>query len=148
MATSLLPDDVLAFKVITQDAEQVAITTFHYHIVSVGTPAGTDADFNTGLEGVIASNWKALINGNATFKGSITSFSNRVPRPVAVIETGSAGAGTGGANALPRQASGLFSLQTAFAGRKFRGRNYIPFPSTTDDAATGIPGAPYLTKLT
>jgi hypothetical protein len=148
VATALQAGDILEFKIWTTDSEQASVNTFHYLVDTVGTPAGTDADFNTGLESLVAATWKTLINNNATFKGTTTQIINRIPKPVYVTETGSAGVGSAGAIAGPRQAAGLISLKTNYAGSRYRGRSYIPFPSSTDMSGNGVPGSAYTTKLT
>ena len=51
--------------------------------------------------------------------------------------------GTGGATSLPKQTCGLASIKTALAGRRYRGRMYLPFPSVTMDTGDGVPTAGY-----
>lgn len=56
-------------------------------------------------------------------------------------------AGTSAGTTLPTQVRPLVSLKTAKAGPAYRGRVYIPTPTTLDLAVTGHPSAAYLTAL-
>jgi hypothetical protein len=49
-----------------------------------------------------------------------------VPIELAVAVNINAGAGTGGANSLPSSVAAVIKRLTVFAGRRFRGRSYIP----------------------
>jgi hypothetical protein len=48
---------------------------------------------------------------------------------------------------LPSQCCGAISLRTGLAGRKFRGRKYIPFPARTMDVGAGTPTVAALALL-
>lgn len=50
-------------------------------------------------------------------------------------------------DALSTQTAGVVSLRTGKAGRAFRGRKYVPFPSEADNTTGGVPSGAYLTKL-
>jgi hypothetical protein len=64
------------------------------------------------------------------------------------LSTAPIAAGTGGLAGLPPQVSGLITLRTAFAGRAYRGRQYVPFPSEqASDDTTGRPTTAYNTAL-
>ncbi len=55
--------------------------------------------------------------------------------------------GTAGADPAPSQCTGIISFYSDVAGRKGRGRAYIPFPSTSSVDADGKPVAGYLTNI-
>jgi len=129
------------------DGDQASVNTVFYKVVSVGTPASTDADFAQTLDSAIGAVLITMLNNNASYRGVQGQIVFPLPVRVAAFNTASAGAGTSGATALPRQASGLISWKTNLAGRKFRGRTYIPFPATTSDTGNGIPTAGYITAL-
>jgi len=127
--------------------DQVAFTQLHYRITNADGLM-TGAGFATAIATVTATPIKALIANTVEFRGIIVQ---RVfPKPVSFPESSTtfAGAGTGGATILPRQASGIITTQTDFGGPRFRGRMYIPFPSTAyQDAASGKPTAGYVSAL-
>lgn len=140
MAAILNVNDILLCKVVCQDAAlvQVAINTLHYQVTSVagGAPNATDALFNTALDNALQAAYKAWMNNNVQYRGVITQ-KIRPTILAPVFTTANAGPGVGGANSTPDQVSGLITLRTAFAGRKFRGRIYPPFPPTAFVSATG-----------
>jgi len=58
----------------------------------------------------------------------------------AVISTAAAAytrAGTAGGNSLPAEVSVVMSLRTALAGASYRGRMYLPMPSTSSSSSAG-----------
>jgi len=57
------------------------------------------------------------------------------------------GPGTVAGDALPGQTAGLLTLRTPFAGRRNRGRMYIPAPGEADNDALNLPTAGYLGRL-
>lgn len=130
-----------------QLAEQVGMTSMHYRIsVITGTPQGQELADQ--LAFLADPHCKALVANLATYKGVMVQ--RQSPKPVSLFEFANSGAGpgTGGPEPLPRQVSGLIATKTAFGGRRFRGRMYVPFPSeTVSNSAVGSPTAGYVTAL-
>jgi len=146
MSALLLDNDLVACRVWCQDLEQASVNTFNFLITNVtGNPVL--GDLATDLQTFMAAAIKALINNGATYKGFQLGLPLRIPQPVWEPYTTGTGIGTAGANALPRQACGLFTHITAYSGPANRGRTYLPFPSTTDDAASGVPNSSYQTRV-
>jgi len=92
--------------------------------------------------------YKALLASDAVYVGLQV---NRIfPLPVTIADqnvTGG-GAGTAAGDILPRQVSGIITKRTAFSGKKYRGRIYLPFPAEGDnDPVIGSPVAGYTTRL-
>lgn len=139
MAHIIAVNDVILCKVVSFDGNnnQVGINTLWYYCSSTtGVPTLTDAGVPTYLDPILAPQYKAWMYNGAQYRGVIA----QVMRPleyVAQSTIANAGAGTGGANALPLQVSGLITIRTAFGGRANRGRIYPPFPSTAWSSANG-----------
>jgi hypothetical protein len=57
------------------------------------------------------------------------------------------GVGTAGAVHLPKQTCGLISYVDGLSGRAHRGRMYVPFPSSADNVADGVPTVGYVVNL-
>jgi len=146
MPTPLVSGDILEVRVWCQESEQASVNTFHYAILTVGSPALTDTDFNDQFDALIVTLYPALIQNNGFYRGTSVQILNRNPRP-ATDQNPLSIAGTGGGTGLPRQACGLTTWRTDFAGPRYRGRTYWPFPSTTEDATIGVPSAAYLTAM-
>jgi hypothetical protein len=138
--------NIITMRVWTTQAEQAAVNTFHYLVVAVG---GTGANLQTiadAFDTAISADWRSLVPSECEYKGA-QAYVDQVPLPNFAI--GNAHAGGGGAAGVTqaRQACGIITWITAFAGRAFRGRSYMPFPPTTDDQSGGIPTNLYLAAL-
>lgn len=62
----------------------------------------------------------------------------RTPNTSELIDTGAAVAGTAGTDFLPPQTAFCVTLRTAFAGRSFRGRCYLPGFAEVQNTAAGV----------
>jgi hypothetical protein len=146
MAQPLIVGDIIQFRTWSTDTDQASVQRMNYLVVSV-TGSITDQDcctlFSTAMEGPM----KAILNNNATFNGIEAQLVSRTPLTASVFETADAGPGTAGAAALPRQTAGILTWLTPFAGVRFRGRLYMPFPAAADDQGNGIPTNAYEVKM-
>lgn len=147
MPVTMQVGDLIVVKAWATDGEQAAVNRVWYSAnVNVGT-GGTDQQFADSIEAALAPVYKPALPTVGTWNGvQVQIYRNNVPFAV-VKSTVNAGAGTGGALPMPRQVSGIIGLLTAQAGRKYRGRLYIPFPTTADDIGSGLPIAAYIAKL-
>jgi len=120
----------------------------HWVVDSMVGPGATDPEIAAFFGGgAWAAAIKALLSSTMSFRGARAQ--NVFPPPVlaSVAVNTSAGPGTVAGDLMSTQTSGLISLATNFAGRRFRGRKYMPFPGEADNDATGVPTAGYLTRL-
>lgn len=148
MALALTINDIVEMRVWFTQAEQAAVITFHYVIVSsnVGQVV-TDQDAGRNFDAAIATGAKALLSTDATYRGVSSCVISRIPRPQAQIISTQQGPGGAAPPDLPRQVSGLISWITTLAGRAYRGRTYWPFPATGMNQTDGIPTTAYQTSL-
>lgn len=146
MATPLAPNDILVVKFYCQLGEQMGLNIRHMLCLSVGGSPATYEDLVANLATTYTPLYIALINDTAKFAGvsvqRIQPLPQTTPFPVIVGSTGLVGGGP-----LPGQISGLSTLRTARAGRRYRGRIYAPFPGQDDNAGNHIPTNDYLTRL-
>lgn len=147
MANPLAVGQFLRGAVVCQNNEQTSFTTFWYSVNAVNPPAPEDEDFALALDAIMAPKFKAVMPAASSYLGVLGQIVWPLPVRVAQKITASAGAGTAGGNVIPRQCSGLVSWRTNLAGRSQRGRDYIPFPSTTFLTAGGHATGPYGTAL-
>lgn len=126
---------------------QLAVLRRVYKVhIAVGAGV-TFTDVAADFSAAQATMYKNLIANTASFRGV------RVRRiwPANLDAwgqfTGDAGAGISGPNSLPLQSAGLITFGGAEIGRKGEGRQYVPFPASLDNDASGRPTAGYLTAL-
>jgi hypothetical protein len=136
-ATPLAPGDIMKVQIVSTLAGQTAINTFHYLVTAVGGTPGTDQDvvdqFNTNN----ATPFKQIIPSEVTYKGILGGIITRIPNPVTVQNVSSQGAGVTAVEPMPKQACGITSWYTASAGKKYRGRTYWPFISSSYQDVNG-----------
>src|SRR5215475_589959 len=144
MATA---NDIYQVKHVAFSGQQYAFIVRHWLVQNVTGTGMTDAALATAFDNLFAPLLKPLITASASYYG--TQVQKIWPLPIFIPAGTSAntGIGTAAVNSLPKQTCGLISLRTAIAGRKGRGRLYVPFPSVGDDTAAGAPVAGYVTRL-
>jgi hypothetical protein len=127
-----------------------AVVVHYWECLSVIGTGTDDVSFANAVAAVYGPLFKALLTNNSTYQGvSIQDVTTAPPHPVAIASTGSTGSGTAGTTPLPAQTCGIFTKQTALAGRGQRGRVYVPFPDFADNQGTTqpTPTAGYQTRL-
>lgn len=148
MPTTILVNDLIGIRVWCKDEEQASVNNLYFRAIAV-TSNPRDQDVADYFDTNLAPNYKPLLSNVANYLGVEAQIFR--PSPLTVFEPAIAaqfpGPGTGGPAAFPKQTSGLVSFRTAVSGRRNRGRNYIPFPSTAAGDSQGMPTAGYLTSL-
>lgn len=148
MATLLTVGDIVEFQVACFAGNQVGLNSWHYGVFEADNILATDELAAQTLDGILAPLYKPLLHNTASYIGITAQIINRSPKPATVTVAASTGVGTGGNVPLPSQVSGVITKQTVFAGRTFRGRCYIPFPSAAyNDTIPNKPTAAYVTAL-
>jgi len=130
-----------------QDDEQGSVNTFMLQCVARTALGITDKELADRLDITVGVLFPAILNNNASYRGVGVKSMNIGPGRAEVFSKVSAGVGTAGAEALPRQTAGLVSFYTGYPGRRGRGRMYMPFPAQDDNQATGHPVAGYVTAV-
>lgn len=119
---------------------QAGINTRYFKVLSLTGAPASEASICSALDGTLAPFYKLLLANTALYIG--TNIQNQtlpLPFPQPVGFSGNQGIGTAGATPLPGQISGIYTVQTGFAGRGFRGRVYVPFPATAGSTTTAPP---------
>ncbi len=152
MARTILVTDLISLRVwCTQGTpdQQATVTTFDYYIDPGTFVSGmTDLQLCTSLDGAAAPVFKALICTTAFYRGVQLTYLNVTPLPATQFFNGNNGAGTFGANSMPTQVRGITKRQTAFAGPRYRGRIYWPFPAVGAATSSGGMTGAYQTAIT
>jgi hypothetical protein len=140
----ILNNQILQFTVYTFNATQVWINSVWSRVTGVVAGVPTDLDAATAIDAVLAPLYKVVLSTSNDYRGvGCRILATNPPLPMAGF-AGNAGPGTSAFPSLPTQVRGLIKFTTNAAGRAWRGRNFLPPPSTTFSTAAGIPTAAYL----
>lgn len=143
----MLVGDIIVAKIYTYCIDQVGVNVYHYKCTAASagnTYKGNDLAGTIGP--LIAGPYKDLMAVPAEYVG--TGTANFLPVPgVEFIDRTGAGAGISGNSVMAKQTAGIITKRTAAAGRAFRGRMYVAFPSETDNDTDGVPVASYADRL-
>jgi len=148
MGKQISENDIVVLQVVIFNPpdSQIAVLNNFY---SANTPAGSGAVFTndvcTAFDGIVAALYKALIWNTADYRGirCRTVWPVLPPMDAWVVEVGNEGTGGAGAVGLPSQTCGLLRKISEVLGKKGEGRQYLPFPSTSDNETSGRPNATY-----
>lgn len=144
---NLAVNDVYRINIYVVTATQMSKNTLFFKVTTF-TAGATDTNLVRALEGVISGPMKALITTDSSYRGCGAQRVQPQPTTMEVYSIVGQGVGTVASPPLPTQCCGLITKRTAFAGPKYRGRLYAPFPGEADSAgATGLPTAGYITRL-
>ncbi len=144
MSQVLAINDVIRAQIACVDSEQASINTVHYQVTGVGVTPATLEDFAANWSALVAPKIKPMIYNGALFDGVVAQVISPLPLMARVLEDGDQGIGTAGAVGAPRQAAPLIRFQTDFAGPGFRGRNYLPFLSSSHVIGYGYASPTYV----
>lgn len=148
MPVTLALNDILEVKVACNNTNQLGLNVLHYRIAAVTGGAVTDADMALAMDVKFAPIYKSLMGNTASYFGVRVQVISTNPKPVAQVSTTLTGAGGIAGGVLPGQVCAIIKKITAIAGRRGRGRYYIPFPPVpADDTTLNKPTAAYLLLL-
>lgn len=140
----LVQGNIIQSRTWVTSGDQAAVNVRHW-VVETHTGNGAElVDFAAALNTALSTPYKAAIATVAVYRGVQTSRIWPLPPTVAENAVTGAGPGVNAGEVLPKQCSGLVGLTTDLAGRKFRGRVFIPFPHEGNNSATAVPDALYL----
>lgn len=141
-------NDVYLSEIHTSTADQFGLITRHWLCTATGGASITDIELVKALDARITAGFKSILCDQATYNFTRVRRVRPIPPTLPVDDATSAGPGTDASEMLPKQVSGIISHTTQFAGKRYRGRNYIPFPTEDSNDTAGIPTNAYLTTLT
>lgn len=145
-------NDIFRVSYICQMAPQIGVNVRFYR---VSGKVGVDMDYGemaTILSTLAASYYKPIIHTFSSYWGLklMPKYTDPPPYLATIIDNTGHGVGTAAGDPLPEQTCGIFTCQSAFAGRKYRGRCYVPFPAEDDNDlldSYARPNAGYMTRL-
>jgi hypothetical protein len=144
---SLLVNEIYKVQLVCTFGEQTSINRSWWQVKSVTGLLPSDQNFADRLAGTLALDFKLALSASATYRG--VSVQKVYPLPAYDFVTSLINQGPGGTplNPLPRQVSGFIQLLTGFAGKRYKGRMYMPFPAAGSSGTDAHPTAPYLAAL-
>lgn len=139
--------DIFQVRIFTRFGSQLGLMIRQYRITAETAGGVTPQEIAVVMDGAYGVPVRATLSSSANYLG--VDVQRLRPLPPTVVAIGSAGAAAGlvPGDPLPRQCSGLITLRTNFAGRRFRGRAYVPFPGETDNTSLSAPSAAYVVNL-
>lgn len=147
MASYYADGDKIAVRLFCKAAEQVSVNVLHYRVESQTGNGAFPSQVADAMANKVSDEMKALLSAEALYAGlSVQRIAPGVP-DVQTYSTIGAGAGLVVGDLLPRQTCGIITKRTVFAGRAYRGRVYLPFPSEASNDTDSTPTAVYLGDL-
>jgi len=147
MPVTLALNDVVRLRVACYTANQQGVNVCHFQVTTVVGTGQTDAQVAGAFDTALAARYKAVLSVAARYRGVSIQRILPLPPTYPQIVTTSDGVGTVAGDMMSTQTSGIVSAKTEFAGPKYRGRAYIPFPGEASNDANGLPIAGYVTDL-
>jgi len=146
MATPLDEGDIVKTIAYCEMRGQVSQNVRHWRVISKDVGAThTDEDVRAALATLLKAPYQDCLSQDAQWYG--LSLQKIAPIKFDTVFSPNAGAGSDATDCLPGAVAGLLVFKTGLAGRKNRGRTYIPFPGEGANTALGLPNAAHLTQL-
>jgi len=139
-------NDIMEVKVYCTFGDQTSVNVLHYLVATKAGAGATAGQIAGAISTKIHGEYKACMSADAVFWGVGAARIFPVASPQAVTNANQ-GVGSDAGDALPRQVCGLITKVTPFAGRKFRGRVYVAFPSELSNEDEGKVTGTYKTTL-
>lgn len=139
-------DIIITQSVIDDPQQQQTAVLRRYWKATAQLGAITFTQASITVDAVLTPLYVQLIYNGATTRG--TEVKRAFPTHLdAWGVTSNILAGVAGAIGLPPQTSGLLSLYSLTIGKHGRGRQYVPFPSSSSNQLSGLPSVGYITDL-
>lgn len=124
---------------------QVSVNLFHYRCISQTGDPFSDAFFASSMDTNFGVLWRTILGTQDAYKGVTVQGIEPLPVTEYVTNGDNAGVGVLSAARAPSQTSLVVTKLTGFAGRKERGRTYMPFPPAEAVQSNGFPTVAYQT---
>jgi len=145
MPTSVVNGDYAEVRYCCYTPTQISLNICHYRLdITAGT--WTDQEVVSAMTLIVANIYKSNMPNEASFRG-VGLRLQVLPVPTEVFDVSQDGAGTAAGDLSATQVSGLITKRTARAGRKYRGRLYVGFPSALDIDSNGVPTPAYVAGI-
>jgi hypothetical protein len=123
---------------------QLAVNSTGYFVANTTGVGCTQQAFADQLATTVASLYKSIMSATAQFWGVRVARTLIATTPLSSFSAVGRGPGLQLGPLLPTQTAGLLRKGTAYGGKRYRGRWYLPFPATDHNTAGGDPTAAYV----
>jgi len=147
MSQTVVLDDIVKVTWVATFQDQCALPGIYYRVTGVTGLSVTLDEIAHAMSDLAAAHYIALLPSIAKFNGVMVTLPFIIPPPAFGKWTGAAAIGGRGNLILSTQVCSLITTRTNFAGRRYRGRMYIPFPDQFSIDADGKPEAAYLADV-
>lgn len=131
-------NDRLQIRAYCQTGDQTAINVWNF-VVGAVVGAPTEQGIVDAFSVKMALAYKQILSSDTTYYGCDLRVYVGGALGATWTSRSSTGAGTQGADTLPRQVAGVLSFQTGTPGRAGRGRTFLSFPPEAMNGPGGHP---------
>jgi len=124
----------------------LGVNVTHWESIATTGAGVTLKEFVIAYDATVAAAYLSVLSQGARYRGTGAQKIHPAPVSAEAASVLNDAAGTEASDLMQTQ-SGLIRKRTNLAGRKYRGRIYIPFPGEARNDATGNPDATYTAKL-
>lgn len=139
--------DRYSLKLVTQMGNQLGLCVLHATVLVKSGTGATETGIASGWASLLSGPLRDLMSAASSYRGLISQKEAPLPASPPTISTFNQGAGNVASDILPKATAGVLTLRTSFAGRRYRGRMFIPWPGESDNDANGFPTGAYNTRL-
>jgi len=140
-------NDITRVLIRTALFSQLGLIVRHYRHSAIDGTGTTHQAIADALQFSLSATLLPLLTSQASFLGVTAQKIEPLPASIPFASSSPPLPGTGGPNTLPGQVSAIITLRSNNAGRRNRGRSYVPFPSEERNT-DGKPTATYVADLT
>lgn len=117
--------DIYECSILGRQDGQITATVFHYRQAS-GNAGDQSGALAASVDGSLAAGLKTTLSPEWSYDLSSVARVSPLPRTAPTLNSTNAGPGTIGTFAAPSSVAAVLKKKTALAGRKYRGRFFLP----------------------
>lgn len=144
MPQLLALNDLIRSKVYCSMDDQLALNVRHWKVTNLIAGAPILEELPGPMSTILGPLYRDIMAGAARYRGFGLQRIHPLPVGMEVSSAEESGTGTNETQPLPPQTCGLLSFFSTQAGRRYRGRTYLPFPTEDFNDGSGRPTGAYL----
>jgi len=147
MAVMMAVNDVLEVRFVSYLQNQIGINVVNYVVITSNGTGQSLQGAADRMNTLMAPLYKPLLANAAKYRGAGVRRKRPFGPSIEYFNTSLDGIGTVTGSPLPKQVSGVLTKVSEIAGRRARGRLFVPFPGSFDNDVDSTPVTSYLTRL-
>lgn len=145
---AIIIGDLVESKAFMHVADQVGINVRHWRVTEVLNDGLTASQVAEQMASELSGLYRQMLSTTTLFVGISAQKIGPGDMEVAGVSAAAPALGVLASDLMPKQTCGILSIKTQKAGRSFRGRLYIPFPTEVSNQEPGEPTDPYVASAT